>query len=481
MVMQNNPGQEDGRNGLFSDSLTEFSPDAMSRLVGAVLDLDDTEAAWPDGPRLGQYTLIEQLGEGGSGIAYLARRSGSQQLVTIKVFKKIGDRRVVWRELEALTQIQCAAAPRLYEVDEHAGHLYIVYEFVDGLPLPEYARQYCASLRDHVRLLANVARSMQTMHEQGLIHRDIKPGNIIITNDERILFVDFGTAVVLRTRQLNQWTVDGELLGTPGYMSPEQARGEHSQLTTRSDVYGLGAMAYRLLTERLPHPHDGTNSELVHRVMHDPPRDPRALDPRLPKPLAAVMHKAVARHPNHRFATALEFAQELERWLAGRPIETVPIPWWERTWLAAKRRPAVATVSGIAAAAILAAVVFAGAAVSGENEAQKQKAISENAQAIMVRAMRSFVTAKNTGEFERAFELLSLLEHQVEASKAQNSVIADAIENDVVTSRQDFAIEILGELYGEDVISDPELRDSMIHILNQLERSESQPESSERR
>jgi len=464
MIMRDNSGPDENHDRRFHDDDLKLDPEAASRFIDAVFELDDAEAAWPNGSRLGEYILIEKLGEGGSGLAYLAHRRGSQQLVTIKIFKSIGDSRNVWRELEALTHVQCPAVPRLYETGEQAGRLYIAYEFVDGVSLLEHATHSCATLHDKVHLLAQVARSMQRMHELGLIHRDVKPGNIIVTNDARILFVDFGTAAVLRTRQLNKWTIDGELLGTPGYMSPEQARGEQSSLSTRSDMYSLGAVGYQLLTGELPHPQNAAYPELIRRVTQDAPRDPRTINPQLPRPLAAVLHKAVAQNPARRFATALEFASELERWLDGRPVETVPTPWYSRAWMAARRNPRLASATSFAAAAVVGCAVLAGVAIA-------QAQVAEQGRQLGAKTVTSFVEQLKQGNYDGAFQVLKMIEIQ-----ASNPLTEDAAGR-VANSRQDMAVKLLAEIYGPDLLQHPAAArelDQMFAELNALSQSQFQ-------
>jgi len=169
MIMRDNSGNDDQANRRFEDVWPVDDFDAASRFLQEVFRLDEGEAKWPDGSRLGDYVLMERLGEGGSGVAYLARRAGSQQLATVKIFKQVGDHRAASRELEALINTNCAVIPKLYEVNEQAGHLYVAYEYADGVSLIEYATKSCGCLSDRVRLLADVASAMQTMHEQGLI------------------------------------------------------------------------------------------------------------------------------------------------------------------------------------------------------------------------------------------------------------------------------------------------------------------------
>src|SRR5262249_56129207 len=165
--------------------------------------------------------------------------------------------------------------------------------------------------RESVELTAGVADALQYAHDHGVVHRDVKPSNIILSEDNRPRLMDFGLAK--RDTGEITITVDGQVLGTPAYMSPEQARGEAHKVDGRSDVYSLGVILYRLLAGELPF--RGNTRMLLHHVLHDEPRPPRSLNDCIPRDLETICLKAMAKEPSRRYPSAAEFATDLRRYL----------------------------------------------------------------------------------------------------------------------------------------------------------------------
>ncbi|MCA9284504.1 MAG: serine/threonine protein kinase [Phycisphaerales bacterium] len=304
---------------------------------------DDPAHAWPSIPG---YRVVEAIGEGGSAAVFRGFREGSAAPVAIKVIRRgevteVGQQRA-WRELEILTRLRTPSVPRILDYGVCGGQLFIVTDYVDGRPLDQDEGVVPSTLRQRVELLASIATAVQGIHEFGVIHRDLKPANILIDSTGRPMVIDFGIALLHEDAPANR-TETGVPVGSPAFMAPEQARGERERVSTRTDVYGLGAVGYVLLTGEPPHPQGTALHETIRAVAQDPGRDPLSLRPSLPRPLAAVLAKAVERDPARRYASADELAEDLRRWLTGETVLAGSPTRWRRfgRWIA--RHPVVTT------------------------------------------------------------------------------------------------------------------------------------------
>lgn len=314
-------------------------------------------------PRIFGYEIHARIGRGASGDVFAAVRAGMNRRLAVKfLHQRLGDRASTnraWRELQVLSQLHLPCLPRLLDYGEADGRLFLVTEYISGSTLLQHCHDRSLNTRQRVELLVEVADAVHCLHEHGVIHRDIKPTNILIDPNGRPLIVDLGIATLLSDNVMETLTVEGAPIGSPAFMAPEQARGDRQQISTRSDVYGLGATAYVVLTGQPPFDPDATLHEMLHRITHDEPRDPRAINASVPGPLADVLLKAVAPKPGDRYASAAEFAADLRRWLAGDAVEAGTLGLLQRMCRAVSRHPVYAT----ALLCVLLASVFVSAAV----------------------------------------------------------------------------------------------------------------------
>src|SRR5438876_3192820 len=217
-------------------------------------------------------------------------------------------------------------------------------KFVEGGQLDEVSRRRPMSIRHAAELIAKVARTVHYAHEHGILHRDIKPGNILLDDKGEPHLTDFGLARLVETESTITRTL--ELLGTPSYMAPEQAAGNNTQLTSATDVYGLGAVLYRLLTGHPPFV-GGTTYETIKLLLDTEPRQPRLWNPKIDRDLSTICLKCLDKDPQRRYASALALAEDLERWLKHEPIRARRTGLFTRgrKWL--RRSPSIAVMAAM--------------------------------------------------------------------------------------------------------------------------------------
>jgi serine/threonine protein kinase/Tfp pilus assembly protein PilF len=275
---------------------------------------------------LGDYELLEEVGRGGQGVVFRARQKSLNRTVALKVIS-LGQ----WaskahlkrfrREAEAAASLDHPSIVPIYEVGEREGACYFSMKFVEGGQLDEVVRRAPISIRQAAELIAKVARTVHYAHEHGILHRDIKPGNILLDTKGEPQLTDFGLARLVEAESTVTRTL--EVLGTPSYMAPEQAAGNNTQLTKATDVYGLGAVLYQLLTGH-PAFAGGTTYETVKLLLETEPRPPRQLNPKIDRDLSTICLKCLDKDPQRRYSSALALAEDLEHWLKHEPIRAKP-------------------------------------------------------------------------------------------------------------------------------------------------------------
>lgn len=311
-------------------------------------------------PYFGDYVLFEEVGRGGMGVVYDAQQATLDRRVALKLLSvpfaasEPGIQRLRL-EAEAVARLDHPNIVPVYEVGEHEGQPYLAMKFVEGESLADRMARLNAPMeeRQAAELMTKIARAVQHAHERGVLHRDLKPGNILIDSNGEPRLIDFGLAKCLE--QDSGMTQTGAFLGTPAYTSPEQAVGHHRAVTTASDVYSLGAIFYSLLTGRPPFVGESP-AEIIEKVRNSDPIPPHSLRSTLSADVETVCLKCLQKEPGHRYGTALAVAEDLERFLTGRPINARPVNWLERAWMWARRNRALAVLSLAATLALVAAV-----------------------------------------------------------------------------------------------------------------------------
>jgi WD40 repeat protein/tRNA A-37 threonylcarbamoyl transferase component Bud32 len=343
---------------------------------GSTFTLERGSHAPGRGTRLGRFELLEVVGRGAFGVVYRACDTELGRLVAVKI-PRLGqltapdeiDRFL--REARNAAQLRHPGIVAVHDAGQADGTCFLVSEFVEGRTLADLLAERRPTSREAVRLVAAVADALDHAHRQGVIHRDVKPANLLLDEAGRPLVMDFGLA----KREAGEvtMTVDGQVLGTPAYMSPEQAAGEAHAVDGRTDVYSLGVILYEMLTGEVPF--RGNTRMVLEQVLSQEPRPPRSLNDQLPRDLETICLKCLQKEPHRRYATARELADDLQRWLAGEPIRARPVGLLGRGWRWCRRKPAVAALAlGVALSLVLGTVVAGVLAVRAEREAAAARA-----------------------------------------------------------------------------------------------------------
>jgi len=314
---------------------------------------------------LGDYELLEEVGRGGQGVVFRARQKSLNRIVALKIIG-LGQ----WAtkahlkrfrlEAEAAASLDHPCIVPIYEVGERDGQCYFSMKFVEGGQLDEVVKHTPLSIRQAVELIAKVARTVHYAHEHGILHRDIKPGNILLDANGGPHLTDFGLARLVESESTVTRTL--EVLGTPSYMAPEQAAGNNpatAGLTSATDVYGLGAVLYQLLTGHPPFA-GGTTYETIKLLLETEPRPLRLWNPKVDRDLSTICLKCLEKDPQRRYPSALALTEDLERWVKHEPIEARPIGVLARgkKWLHRNPTPAAVVALSVALIAAVGVIIW---------------------------------------------------------------------------------------------------------------------------
>lgn len=305
------------------------------------------ERASPAPRQFGEYEIVEEIARGGMGVVYRARDAGLDRTVALKLLLagEWASGEFVERfhnEARAAAALEHPNIVSVHEFGERDGHWFLAMRHVEGPSLAQWLREKELTPRKAADLVLKLARAVHYAHQRGVLHRDLKPGNVLLDPAGEPHLTDFGLARLIEQKSTLTHTI--AVLGTPAYLAPEQAAGQAAAVTTAADVYGLGAILYELLAGRPPFA-GGTSLETVRLVLDTEPLRPSAIRPAVDRDLDTICLRCLEKVPARRYGSAEALAEDLSRWLGGLPIHARPVSGFERVRKWARRHPARAALS----------------------------------------------------------------------------------------------------------------------------------------
>ncbi len=374
--------------------------------------------AEPEATTFGDYVLEEQVAHGGMGVIYRATQRSLNRKVAVKLlllgrYSSAESIERFHREAQSAAALRHPNIVAIHEVGEHDGQHFLSMDYIEGRSLAEEIRARPMEPRRAAEVARDVARAIHYAHEHGVLHRDIKPSNILLDVFGQVRITDFGLAKKLDGS--SDLTLTGQMVGTPNYLSPEQAAGKHAEVGPASDVYSIGALLYELLTGRPPFLANSLSETLL-RIRDEPPLNPRAHNPALQGDLETIALKCLRKEPGRRYATASALGDDLHRWLQHLPIEARPTPVIERACLWCQRKPRQAFLLAATVLALLA--VFITLTVSNIRIRAARAVAQRNAQSNREMLLRRYVAEGNRlMELGNPLAALPWLVHAVEMER----------------------------------------------------------------
>ncbi len=310
---------------------------------------DRLEETPGDMPTIDGYRILDKLGEGGMGTVWRAEQLSTHREVALKIMRvhTFGSSRTperFEREVDMAARLQHPHIARVYDSGLHQGLYYYVMELIEGVTLQEYVRVKNLNAHQIIGVLKTVADAVHYAHQRRVIHRDLKPGNIMVADDGRPYVLDFGLAKPTEKEQHSHTvSLRGEVLGTLNYMAPEQLSGHPEDIDIRSDIFAIGVIAYQLLTGHFPFGEHLTTAELIVKLQNDDPVLPRRHVPGMDRDLEAIILKALARKPADRYQSVAELTTDIDNWFANRPViaRTADRMYLIEKWIARNRASSI--------------------------------------------------------------------------------------------------------------------------------------------
>src|SRR5262245_18996971 len=396
--------------------------------------VDTTCSYRPGFEVLGRFVLLQEVGSGRFGSVWKAHDTQLQRNVAVKIPRQRDldqqETELFLRDARAAAQLKHPRIASVHEVGRQNDTVYIVTDFIDGANLHEWLTIRRPAPFEAAELMIKVADAVHHAHDAGVVHRDLKPSNIMMDRRGEPHVIDFGLA----RREIGEMTitVEGQVLGTPAYMSPEQARGEGHRADRRSDPYSLGVVLFNLLTGELPF--RGQMRMLIVQILDQEPPNPRQLDSNVPRDLATITLKCLEKEPAKRYQTSGELADDVKRWVDGEPIRARPVGRLERAWRWCKRHPEVASLSALLLLVLLTAAVVAPIVAVHQarlrHEAEELSKESEQRRVELQNQTANNLLQRAAGEYNagRVMQGIALLSGAYELAGPKNP-LSDQIRN----------------------------------------------------